>query len=695
MTFTIGKLTDPAQAIFTGQEHLFLPIDTFTTHALLCGSTGSGKSRSGTQIALDAMDQNIAVIVVDIHGDTVDDIGAHAVKRITENGERHLLSRLHYVEFSPFYCVRLDPLAVYPPTDMHPEFLQNVLIAAHEAAVDQVATHLNSTTQGTESFEGTPRLMRVLRNAVSACATPAPRVRLAFGLLHVLLNVSHPRHEEVYSAIAPYLTQAIRADYAAIHMMDSIVKQREQLESALNRVTAFFSSLLREAFGETAETAPVLNWAEIISKRHVVLANLRETPYFSHQQAVVTARLLCSQVIETLMRLPRDRRPEHVLLIVEECGEVISEPFLRYLGAVRKYGCRMIFLGQDLSTFRKPNLDLGPKLLSQCGTIIAFNQRYPDDAKIFGSLLFQSALDFSPLVQEQEVEGDIEWLQVEDESSSVQESTSSEKSRSTGHTETNGGSEGTADATQDGWNSGTTKQDAVADGTANGTTHADSSSTSINQSPILEDHKLKDVCHLFNRADSKNDGFSSQNSMTTTKTTGEQSGTSGSKTQTNQRGTNWSEADQVTDGNSEGASKGTSKGKTIRWVQIPHKKRESVETGQLRAGPTGEQLEKFKAILMELRPQHAIVKLQGRRPLFIRSVDVPDAYATMAVQAKALRWLKRELLVRRPYAFVPNLDPKRENERIDAFLKQLFEPPVDDPIISYLNGNDGASPFRI
>ena len=69
--------------------------------------------------------------------------------------------------------------------------------AAREALVDQVAGHLQSTTQGKEGFEGTPRLQRQLKNGLLGCVRPAPRTRLPFGLVPALLNTLHPRHAEV------------------------------------------------------------------------------------------------------------------------------------------------------------------------------------------------------------------------------------------------------------------------------------------------------------------------------------------------------------------------------------------------------------------------------------------------------------------------------------------------------------------
>lgn len=694
MDFPVGRIWDPHTNIV--KDELFsLTIEDLTTHVLLGGSTGSGKSRTARQLAIDAVDSNFPCFLIDIHGDTADDAAAALTRRITENGERHLLSKLHYIEFSPFYCPRLDPLALTIPSDAHPEFRQNLIVAAREAAIDQVATHFNSTTQGTESFEGTARLLRNLKNGVAGCAVPCPRVRLPLGCIEAVLNPSHERHEEVHAAIAPFLPPNVRADFRALHQMENVVKQREQMESSQNRTSAFLSSLLREVFGETAETAPVLDWATALRKRHAVFVNLRHSRYFSHQQGVVMARLFFSQIIETMMQLPRGERPDHAIVILEESGEVITEPCLRYLGAVRKYGARMIFCGQDFSTFRKPHFDMIPKLLSQCGTFITYNQGYPDDAELMCPVTFQSSIDWTKLTQNQEFEGELEWLQVKDSSTGTQRSTSKQVSRSTAKGRTNGASEGTSDAIQEGWSAASTRQEGQSDGMTSGITASSDQSQGFSQSPILEDGRVKELLDLASFSGSQSEGRSDQQSSTRSVTTGEQFGTTGSDTHTVQKGTNWAESTQETEGTSDGTSEGTSESKSTRWVHIPHKNREEVETGQLRAGPSAEQLERFKTILMELPARHAIVKRRGKPPVFIRSIDVPDPYMSESGRHKALQWLKRTLLGLRPYLFVPNLDPRRDNERIDAFLRQQFEHRADDPLMVDGNDVDDQIPFGI
>ena len=176
--FDIGTITAPAKAIVAGQERLLLTLDDLRTHFLLSGSTGSGKSRTATKMALDAFHQNVGIAIIDTHGDTVDDIASHVVKEATETGDMSLLDRLDYFQWAPNYCPRIDPLAFALPPKMHPELRQNFLVAARDALVDRAAIHIQGSTQGKDSFEATPRLRRQLRNALFGCVIPSPSVRL-------------------------------------------------------------------------------------------------------------------------------------------------------------------------------------------------------------------------------------------------------------------------------------------------------------------------------------------------------------------------------------------------------------------------------------------------------------------------------------------------------------------------------------
>ena len=642
-TFRLGTRIDPAEfgpqadAPPEASEPLTLDLDDFKVHALVAGSSGSGKSRAVTALALDAFAQHVPTVVIDKHGDTVDDIAAHVAARAMRcdpAGTCALLRRLHFLEWGPLFCPRLDPFHFPPPAGLHRDFLGNALTAAREALVDQVSGHLQSSTQGKEGFEGTPRLQRQLKNGLLGCTRPSPHRRLPFGLVPTLLNVLHPRHAAVFARVAPTLPAATRADFDHLHEVRP-ERAFEQVESALNRTSAFFSTLLSESFGATSESASVLDLGGVIRRGHLLLVNLRETPYFSHSQGVTLGRLMATSVVETLMRLPRAQRTAGCLLVIEEAGEVIHEPFLRYLGAVRKYGCRMVFCGQDLATFRKATVDLVPKLLSQVGLVVTFNQRFPADAAVLSELLFQGSVDRTPLVHAVEREGPLRWLQVEDTSASGQTARTHTTGTgvSTGTTATEQQTESVAH--QNGWTSQESSQDAEATGESSGTSRATGATTGESLTPV-DAHGRRDERRTVSGQHSTTLADTRQTTATTTHSRGSSVGESGSETQTHAVGTSRgrsagqsrSESDAVTSGEGWSVSK--------RWVHLATKVREVQETGQLKSGPTAEQLAARQAVLMELPPRVAVVKRAGSPAVFVRTRDVPDAFATPQALARSV-----------------------------------------------------------
>lgn len=672
-TFPLGEVVDLETLDRLGEPFCLTDAD-LGVHVFIAGSTGSGKSRTATQIALDAFNQGVGIAVIDKHGETTQDLGAHLAKRVWTSDNPSLLKRVHYLQWSPFSCPRIDPFHLPVPTGTHPEFHTNVLLSMREARVDQVATHLNASTQGTESFEQTPRLLRNLKNALSGCTCPAPRRRLPLSLAHILLDVTHPRHLHVWRKLSPYLPPDCKADIAALQAMNNPMKARELTESVLNRLRTFFSSLLRESFGETSDTAAVLDLDAIIRKRHCLLVDLAESPYFSHLQGVTIGRMLASSIVETMIRMPREERPPGgFILLIEEAGELLSEPFLRYLGAVRKYGCRMIFCGQDLSTFRKKDVDLVPKIISQCGVAIVYNQRYPDDALAIARLLFQKSLNFEPLVQEVEREGPVDWIQVEDEGQSGQRSTT--RTRGTG--KSTGTSTGTQESdtvgSQEGW--------------------AETRSTQEARGEVLGTGKST------NARDQKTVTESEQASTSRTATTGLSSGDSGSRTESRQWGTSKTWSTEHSESQSTGQTDGHGWSRTKKWVHLARKIRELQATGQLQDGPTSEQMEYFRTLIMELPPRHAIVKRQAMEAVPIRSADVPDAFSSPEAMVRSVEWLKRQLLSLHPYLMVPTLGSHREDERVEAFLAQGGSEGRDARVKTSSKGTDGedspSSPLSI
>ena len=101
--FPLGTRVDPSR-LASGKgptaESVVLGLEDLQVHALLAGSSGSGKSRAATALALDAFDQHVPIVVIDKHGDTAEDIAAHvaaAAMRCDPAGTVARLKRLHFL----------------------------------------------------------------------------------------------------------------------------------------------------------------------------------------------------------------------------------------------------------------------------------------------------------------------------------------------------------------------------------------------------------------------------------------------------------------------------------------------------------------------------------------------------------------------------------------------------------------------
>ena len=97
---------------------------------------------------------------------------------------------------------------------------------------------------------------------------------------------------------------------------------------------------------------------------------------------------------------------------------------------------------------------------------------------------------------------------------------------------------------------------------------------------------------------------------------------------------------------------------------------------------------------MELPPRVAVVKRHGQPAVFVRTRDMPDAFSSARAFARSVEWVKRMMIQIHAYAFIPDLSPDREDERIQKFLEQ--EPAAKSrPRQPEVNFSDVPSPLDI
>ena len=374
-------------------EEVSVTDDDLAVHTAILGGSGSGKSKLIERKGRCFLEGGAGFCLIDPHGDTSEDLLAYVDYKRRVKGDDKMWRKVHYLEPSFEMVFGYDPFK-YPASAPQSQAAYEAWLHTKVMAVGEVLQR----KQGQMGFEGMPRLERVLRNVLTATGLafdPARRRHLPLSDSLVFLDVFHERHEEVFALVSPHLPDDMRSDFRMWH---ELAKKRPQdlltqTESTLNRLRSFLGPVVRGIFSETVNT---LDFAGIVERGEVLLVNLRETDYFSADQGNAIGGLFVHEVLTTMARVPRERR-KAFKLIIDEVGEFLGGDLLKALGTVRKYKLSLILAGQDKTTFQKGELDLAPKVLSQCGTVITFQQTYEDDLEVLAPRIFRGNLNHEDL----------------------------------------------------------------------------------------------------------------------------------------------------------------------------------------------------------------------------------------------------------------------------------------------------------
>lgn len=469
--FVMGRILNQPQVV----EYQLREED-LTIHSCVLGQSGSGKSKFLELLMRYLMTAKRGFALIDPHGDLSEDLLAYAAYRKVGKGDTDLLSRLHYVEPTYEQIFHLDLFRFQPEKEIaSKEEYDRAYITWLHAKIDSVS-RVVLRKQGVASFEGMTRLQRVLRNVLAAVGTAiGPNGKhLPLSDALVLLDVNHPRHNDVYRRVVDHLDDDIRADFHVLRGLPPR-ERRTETESTVNWLRSFLSPIVRSIFTDQVET---IDFRSIMQNGEILLVNLRETNYFSADQAFAIGGLFIHEILSTAQNTPRkDRKPFY--LIVDEAGEFIGPDIGRALGIMRKFKLSICLAAQDLSSFKKDDLDLRPKVLSQCGTVVSFRQTWPEDLDILVRVMCMGNLDFQKYYQVVDRPDGYEFVKIDDYSESFKrsenwsnafattETSTSSQQKSTGktHAETMRFSDLNRTTMTDGSNSGASIGESHAGGT--------------------------------------------------------------------------------------------------------------------------------------------------------------------------------------------------------------------------------------
>lgn len=363
----------------------------FAEHVAIYGGTGKGKSKLIELMFRDIISHHRGACLIDPHGDLAEDLLGFVMSL---NGLDPLtLARIHYFEpGSPTNRFSFDPFRYVPlpgGDDDYDDWLKAKVESTARAIIRK---------QGESDFQGRPRLEQFLTAVLYCVGTRFNAAGDHFPMSDapIFLDKAHSDHASKFAKIAPFLPPHIHSDLEEVLKL-SPERRRELLGSTIGRLRSFFTPVVASLFSNQAPES--LDFRRIVENQEIMLVNLRRTRSFSIDQGNAIGGLFINEILETAQIAERMRRMPFFLFI-DEASRFIGQDLMDALAQFRKWKLSLCIAAQDLSSLRGKEVDMAPKLLSQCGTQICFQQKFPDDVETFGKLFGIPSLDFTRHMQE-------------------------------------------------------------------------------------------------------------------------------------------------------------------------------------------------------------------------------------------------------------------------------------------------------
>ena len=337
-----------------------------STHTLIAGRTGCGKSRQIISMIMQLLLKGEGVFVVDLHGD----LSAHLEKEIALKRTVLNLEKIHIIDCDdPDSCFAFDPLAVDNPAQI--------------ASMAETFASTMATIFGDGDPRSTPLLTSVFFSIAAVLAehglalTEAP---------YFLLRAERKVREEITEGTANDYLRAFWRNLNSARPQEYM----ETMGSSERRLRSFFANdICRNMFGQKDNAVDI---RALMDNRESLILNLSSQsgalPYSSR-------KAIGSLLVSTIVERAQTRGPNPATastIFIDEAENFINHDIARTLDELRKFGAHMVLSVQTTEQIRLQDERVYASVMENASTKILFGTNSYEQAKamaweIFGDLV--------------------------------------------------------------------------------------------------------------------------------------------------------------------------------------------------------------------------------------------------------------------------------------------------------------------
>lgn len=365
--------------------------DQLARHIAVMGVSGSGKSKFLELLCRHLINGLNGFTFIDPHGDTAEALLAYLAK---EKGDA-FLDRIHYLQPTSQTTFAFDPFASLILDDPDLSFEDR----RHATVQYMIGVLMRSTASA--DADVMKRLKKNLTTFLTVIATPLPNgKRFSLADIDVFLSRHHERHQDAVRLLRDHYPRAVRQDFDDLFVLPP-ARFFDEVSSTVNLVRTFLSPISEQVFGLQAQG---IDFKKVLADREMVIVNLKPTGSVHRESTKPIAGFIIRELMTFAQSVPEEQRVPHNL-IVDEAGQYVAEDFIHMLQECRKHKLSLCLGGQTMQSFQVgDSLDVGKSLLSQCKTVIGFQQKEPEDVELLSRFFATPNLDLYQRFQPMQVD---------------------------------------------------------------------------------------------------------------------------------------------------------------------------------------------------------------------------------------------------------------------------------------------------